>query len=112
MERKIYSSFAFKGNEKEMMKINRSIYEELCEKYKISNSLEKYNSETKKMETINFDDYDLIYERKAGYKHADYYLRKNNTKLSSDELALIFDDGNLCFGYSKKSDSHYYIFED
>ena len=35
MEKKIYSSYAFKENEREMMKINGQIYEELKKKYKI-----------------------------------------------------------------------------
>lgn len=112
IEKKIYSSFAFKGNEAEKFKINKEIFDELVKKYKISSSTEKYNSETKQMEKINFGDYDLIYERVAGYAHADYYIKKNTTDMTADELALIFDHGNLCFGYTKESSTHYYVFED
>lgn len=112
LEKKVYSSWAFKEHEQEKSKINHQIYDELKNKYKISNSLQKYNSETKQMEDINFDDYDLVYERIAGYNHADYYIKKNTTDMTADELALIFDHGNLCFGYNKESENHYYVFED
>ncbi len=112
LEKQIYKSWAFSENEQEKAKINGEIYKELTDKYKISGALEKYNSETRKMEKINIDNYDLVYERKPGYAHADYYIKKNTTHLSSDELALIFDQGNLCFGYRKESDTHYYVFED
>lgn len=64
MEKKVYSSYAFKENEREMMKINRQIYEELEERYKI----------------LKVSDID----------------HKAPTR---DELALICDGGNLCFGY-------------
>lgn len=112
MEKKVYVEWAFKGNESEKARINREIYEELTQKYKIHQGTERYNSETKQMEKINFDDYDLVYERKAGYAHGEYFIKKNTTNLTSDELALIFDGGNLCFGYKKESSTFYYIFED
>lgn len=112
LERKVYSSYAFSENEREKMKINGEIYEELKKKWKISPSSSFYNAETKQMEKINFDDYDLVYERKAGYAHGEYTILKNETDLSDNELALIFDGGNLCFGYTKKSSNFFYVFED
>lgn len=36
LERKVYSSYAFKENGREKMRINREIYEELQKKWKIS----------------------------------------------------------------------------
>ena len=36
LEKKIYREWAFTGNESEKASINREIYKELCEKYKIS----------------------------------------------------------------------------
>lgn len=112
LERKIYNQWAFTENEDEKSKINREIYEELKEKWRIARNTEFYNAETKQMEKINFDDYDLIYERKAGYAHGEYTILKNETDLSDNELALIFDGGNLCFGYTKESDNFFYVFED
>ena len=99
IERKVYSSWAFKENESEMAKINHEIYKELKEKYRIAKSPRKYNPDTKQMEDVNFDDYDIVLEGSPGYGHCLYTLHKNNTNLSNDELALICDDGNLCFGY-------------
>ena len=36
LEKKIYREWAFTGKESEKASINREIYKELCEKYKIS----------------------------------------------------------------------------
>lgn len=56
------------------------------------------NAKTNLMElSVNLDDYDLVYVRVAGYAHGEYTIHKNETDLSDDELALIFDGGNLCF---------------
>ena len=87
----------------EERKNNGEIYKELIKKYKVYQGITK---------DINFDDYDLVYEWEAGYNHAEYSIKKNKTNLTSDELALIFDGGNLCFGYIKQSDTYYYVFED
>jgi hypothetical protein len=101
MERKVYSSWAFTENENEKRDTNTSIYNELNEKYKI----------TRLYKDTNVDDFDLVIDRKRGYNHSTYSIVKNETNLSKDELALICDNGNLCFGYSKQGNS-FYIFED
>lgn len=112
LERKAYSSYAFKEDECEKNRINHEIYAELKEKWRIFDSKESYNPVTKCHEPINFDDYDLVYTRKAGYAHGEYTILKNTTDLSNDELALIFDGGNLCFGYKKEGENFFYVFED
>lgn len=112
LERKIYSKWAFTADERQKAKINREIYEELKEKWRIHSGLEEYNPKNHQMEPINMDDYDLVYVRKAGYNHGEYTIHKNATDLSGDELALIFDGGNLCFGYTRDSENFFYIFED
>lgn len=112
LERKVYSSYAFKEDECEKSRINHEIYGELKEKWRIIDSKESYNPVTKCHEPINFDDYDLVYVRKAGYAHGEYTILKNATDLSDNELALIFDGGNLCFGYTKERENFFYIFED
>lgn len=99
IERRIYSSWAFTENEREKAEINREIYEELKQKYNIAKSPRKYNHDTKQMEDVNFDDYDIILEGTPGYAHCLYTIHKNNTNLTNTELALICDDGNLCYGY-------------
>lgn len=112
LERKAYPEYAFKENAGEKSRINQEIYEELKAKWRIASSSEIYNRETKKMESVNFDDYDLVYERKAGYNHGEYTILKNETTMTDDELALVFDGGNLCFGYKKESNNFFYVFED
>lgn len=111
-ERKVYSSYAFKEDEREKSRINHEIYKELMEKWRISSSKDFYDPEAKECKQVNFDDYDLIYTRKAGHAHGEYTIHKNHTDLSADELALIFDGGNLCFGYTKQREDFFYIFED
>ena len=50
---------------------------------------------------INPDDYDIIYKCIGyGYASTKYEIVKNKPHLSLDELALICDNGNLCFGYT------------
>jgi tRNA U54 and U55 pseudouridine synthase Pus10 len=74
LEKKIYREWAFTGNESEKASINREIYKELCEKYKIS-----------RYEVENPDDYDIVLKRTAGYNHSTYAVIKNNTNLSQLE---------------------------
>lgn len=112
VERRIYSSYAFTEDEREKSRINHEIYEELKERWRICFGKERYNHETGKMEPINFEEFDLVYTRKAGHGHGEYTILKNETGLSSDEIALILDGGNLCFGYTRNRENFFYIFED
>lgn len=100
IEKKVYKSWAFSENEEEKRDINHEIYKELCEKYKIA-----------RITVANPEPFDIILKRTAGYNHSTYRVVKNNTNLSQDELALICDRGNLCFGYTMQG-SDFYIFED
>jgi len=97
VEKKIYSSYAFTENEGEKMSRNYEIHKELKDKYRV------YRNDTK-MELAdgadcNFDDYDIVIGRQPGYNHALYRIYKNAPGLSTLELALLCDGGNLCFGY-------------
>lgn len=96
MERKVYSSYAFKENEIEKMRINRKIYEELEAKYKILKVSDIDHEEPSKEELKQND---IVYSRKACYGHGEYRIYKCPDEVSVDELALICDGGNLCFGY-------------
>ena len=100
LQKKIYSSWAFTENESGKASINREIYKKICEKYKIS-----------RYEVENPEDYDIVLKRTAGYNHSTYSVIKNDTNLSQLEIALICDNGNLCFGYTMKG-SQFYVFED
>lgn len=102
---KVYVKWAFTENESEKRKTNAETYESICNKWRIS---KRYNFDLRK---INEDDFDLIIRRTAGYFHSTYRIIKNETDLSRDEIALVCDDGNLCFGYTMKG-KDYYVFED
>lgn len=74
LPRKIYSGWAFSAHEAEKSRINKSIYEEI-----------KDRAELKHVRT--------------GYAHRAYRVQSNPHNLSTEQLALIADSGNLCFGY-------------
>ena len=94
IEKKVYPNWAYTENQYEKRDINTEIYEELKEKYKIN----KYASE-------NIEEYDIAFEFNGfGYANKSFKILSNKAGLSSDELALIADDGNLCFGYKRTGD--------
>ena len=97
MKRRIYSSWAFTENEREKAEINGEIYKELMGKYKV------YRNDIQG-ESLKFEDYDVVSGRKPGYHHALYRVHKNAPGLSIEELALLCDHGNLCFGYSRRGE--------
>mgnify|MGYP003622000688 CR=1 FL=1 len=91
VEKKIYAPWAYLENEFEKRDMNIAIYEELKAKYKIADSFNALGHES---------EYDLIYSSESCYGHTVYTIIKNTTELTDEELALIFDRGNLCFGFS------------
>ena len=95
VERKIYNGFAFSDNEKEKFEINYEIYNELKSKYKIL-KLSDINHKSPTKEDL--DNYDIVYSRKACYGHGEYAIYKCPDNVTFDELSLICDEGNLCFG--------------
>lgn len=109
IEKKIYGSYAFSEDRSEKEKCNAEIFEELENKYKI---FRKDNGLTVTDGVdCNFADYDIIIGRKPKYHHTLYRIYKNVPNLSEDELALICDYGDLCFGY-RVSNGCFYVFED
>ena len=97
IERKVYNSWAFSSNENEKMKINREIYEELKSKYKI---LKISDIDHKGPSEEELNNNDIVYSRKACYLHGEYRIYKCPNEVTFDELSLICDEGNLCFGSS------------
>lgn len=94
VEKKVYSSWAFSKDEFEKRDMNYEIYKELKSKYKIK--CKYFNESLEKL----INDYDIIYECSShSYGRTSYVILKNGPNLSNDELALIVDEGNLCFGY-------------
>ena len=79
---------------------NYETYKKLKEKYKIAYGSKVWDSYERQWEDIDMDDYDIVIDNAGvGYAHAKYRIVKNNPNLSSHELALLCDGGNLCFGY-------------
>lgn len=107
VEKRIYNGYAFSGNEKAKRDINLEIYQELTKKYKIlyKNQYKQYTSE----ELIT---YDLIFTRTACYLHSIYTVLKKPENITDEELLLVFDHGNLCFGGRKISEDVYEVDED
>jgi len=74
LEKRIYSPWAYMGNENEKYKMNQEIYQEIKNKAEVN--CVGVTSRSKKYEVIS-----------------------NPHNLTPEELALICDSGNLCFGY-------------
>lgn len=93
---KIYPAWAYTENEEEKRKSNKLALAELKEKYKIVNQYYYktfLSDEEKENVDVVYDYYKQSYGRKA------YFITKNKPKLTTLELALICDNGNLCFGF-------------
>lgn len=106
IERKVYSSWAFTENEQEKSRINYEIYKkELEPKSKEFGSSSKPTTE----ELQKYTCYQCI---KHGYGHNVYVILSNPHNFDDDQLALICDHGNLCFGYSKEGSNKIVIFTD
>lgn len=70
---------------------NTERYKELRQQYKI---LRTYTPPK------DLDEWDVVVQPLGpGYAHYRYRVVKNAPKLSGPELALICDEGNLCFGF-------------
>jgi len=93
LEKKIYSPWAFSENEREKGDINHEIYQEIRGKAEVVCKLEKITDEMKKEKAYMLD-------YKHGYAHTDYKILSNPNSLTTLQLALICDGGNLCFGHS------------
>ena len=76
-------------------------YKELEAKYKISRGLRKGESES---------DFDVIVQQSGC--SSTYEIVKNTPNLSTDDLAIIADKGNLCFGYYQQGVGYIHVFTD
>ena len=107
LERKIYDSWAFTENKHEKGKINREIYQELCNKYKVLKVGRDAWWKTNEPFSVPTDEElannDFVYARRACYHRGEYKIYKCPNELTLDEIALICDGDvfNLCFGYAK-----------
>jgi len=92
IERRVYNKWAFTEQEDLKGKINQQIYRRLMKKYRCAII---FPSE---VGIYNTDTFDLILIQVAGFAHSTYSIYHNTTHLSDDEIMLICDRGNLCFG--------------
>ena len=83
-------------------------YNELKEKYKICRGtfglvppeLRNDPVKAKEAKQKNMDKFDVVIEPTGfGYAHSKYRVLKNAPGLPTQDLAIICDEGNLCFGY-------------
>lgn len=86
LEKKVYSPWAFTENESEKAKINREIYEEIKGKARCVGGGNGYGFNTSYMIIEDRSYFDKLREEKG-------------SKEVINQLALIADGGNLCFGY-------------
>lgn len=88
MEKKIYSGWAYTANEKEKVRSNREIYAEI-----------KHLGKAERIGT--------------SYGCATYRVTPaTDRKLTPHEMALIADQGNLCFGYRSGGQNIVVIYTD
>lgn len=94
LERRIYNGWAYTSDEEEKAQINDSIYQELLAQYWVVHGDLKNLTEEEKSKI------DIIYESVgSGYATREYKVIKCPDEVTVDQLALIIDKGNLCFGY-------------
>ena len=89
LEHKVYPNWAFSDRKEEKRDINKKIYEELTNKYKV----------TRIAKNLQDESYDVVIETTNGMYSNEYKVLRNRPKLTADEIALLVDWGNLCFGY-------------
>ena len=84
------------GISQEQREINNKIYNELYPMFKYAKNNDYSNDDLSKYVIFS----DLGY----GYANHSYHIHRNPYNLSDDEIALVLDRGNLCFGYRRNGD--------
>ena len=84
------------GITQEQREINNKIYNELYPMFKYAKNNGYSNEDLSKYVVFS----DLGY----GYANHRYRVHSNPYNLSDDEIALVLDRGNLCFGYRRNGD--------
>ena len=84
------------GITQEQREINNKIYNELYPMFKYAKNNGYSNEDLSKYVVFS----DLGY----GYANHRYRVHSNPYNLSDDEIALVLDGGNLCFGYRRNGD--------
>ena len=84
------------GISQEQREINNKVYKELYPMFKYAKNNDYSNEDLSKYVVFS----DLGY----GYANHNYRIHSNPYNLSDDEIALVLDGGNLCFGYRSSGD--------
>lgn len=93
---KVYTNWAFDEDADMKRKANIQTYKELESKYRVMHCFRS------NLDKVNMEEYDIVIASTgSGYAHEKYIIEKNQPRLDFDELALLCDRGNLCFGYRK-----------
>lgn len=103
---KVYKDWAFDEDEFKKRDINRDSFKQLIEHYKVGygeeNELSEYfvfDGEFLETKHCEFNELMVAFKRLAPtYNEIHAQVLVNKPKLSKDELLLLFDRGNLCFG--------------
>ena len=93
MSRKIIYGY---GISQEQREINNKIYNELYPMFKYAKNNDYSNEDLSKYVVFSGLGY--------GYANHSYRIHSNPYNLSDDEIALVLDGGNLCFGYRRIGD--------
>ena len=91
LEKKVYSPWAYTDNEDEKAKINREIFSEIKDKARCVGGSNGYGHNMCLMEVIDKEYFKDLEDENTSQERKKELL---------NELALIADGGNLCFGYS------------
>ena len=84
------------GITQDQRKINNKIYQELQPLFKYASN-HNYNDE-------DLNKYIVFSDLGFGYANHRYRVHSSPYNLSDDEIALVLDRGNLCFGYRRNGD--------
>ena len=84
------------GITQEQREINNKIYNELYPMFKYAKNNDYSNEDLSKYVVFSGLGY--------GYANHSYRIHSNPYNLSDDEIALVLDGGNLCFGYRRNGD--------
>ena len=103
---KVYNSWAFTDKQDQKARINQQIYDDLRGRYKI------FRHDTEFYPQVDLDQYDIVIGRQPEFLSARYNIIKNDPNLSTEELLLICDHGNLCFGGKREKRQVLRVFED
>ena len=93
MSRKIIYGY---GISQEQREINNKIYNELYPMFKYAKNNDYSNDDLSKYVVFSGLGY--------GYANHSYRIHSNPYNFSDDEIALVLDGGNLCFGYRRNGD--------